>query len=212
MLFLILRHAVLRRRNGATLALFVLPIAVFITFFINIFFVFTKGAKKMLTSSEKDWTDAKAASIAAIAAAVIAGVTAVSVVPLLKWRMTKFFDAAGNPIADSAREGGGHGPTAADLEKAGTGSVAPGTGGAQDVLGRMTNKEIATGLAESWQKRWWKKAVEVSTRGVTCDIHDRIEEDPVVAAIHAHAEKFSPSVEFAFGYLQVSGKLGAGGL
>ena len=81
----------------------------------------------------------------------------------------------------------------------------PGTGGTQDVLGRMTNKEIATELAESWQKRWWRKAVEVSTRGMTYDIHDQIEEDPIVAAIHAHAEKFSPSVEFAFGYLQVSG-------
>ena len=85
-LFLILRTLVLRRKNGATLALFVLPVAVFITFFINIFFVFTKGAKKLLTSTEKDWTDSKAAGIAAICAAVIAGLTAVIIVPLLKVR------------------------------------------------------------------------------------------------------------------------------
>ena len=118
--------------------------------------------------------------------------------------MNKFFDAAGNPVADSASDAAGRaGVTAADLEKAGAASLAPGTGGAQDVLSRMTGKEIATDIAESWQKRWWRKAVAVSTRGVTTDIHDQIEDDPIVAAMHAHAEKFAPSVEFAFGYLQV---------
>lgn len=204
LLFLTLRHTVLRRKNGAFLSLFVLPVAVFITFFVNIFFVFTKGAKKLLTSTEKDWTDAKAAWIAASCAAVISVLSAVIVVPILNMRMKKFFDAAGNPIKDSVSEStAGGAMSKSDIEKAGTGSIAPGTGGAQDVLGRMTQKEIATNITESWQKRWWRKAVAVSTRGVTYDIHDQIEEDPVVAAIHAHAEKFAPSVEFAFGYLQV---------
>ena len=41
-LFFTLRTLVLRRSNAAMLSLFVLPLAVFITFFINIYFVFTK--------------------------------------------------------------------------------------------------------------------------------------------------------------------------
>ena len=237
MLLLILRTLILRRKNGATLALFVLPFAIFVTFFVNIFFVFTKvknvykrrggrrrgmdhdffvfvpahpphptptqqGAKKLLTSSEKDWTDAKAAWIAAACAGGIALLSAVTVVPVLHFRMRKFFDESGNTIKDSARDTVG-GLSASDIEKSGAASVTPGTGGAQDVLDRLGNKMIATNIADSWQKRWWKKAVDVSTRGVTCDIHDQIEEDPIVAAIHARAEKFAPNVEFAFVYLQV---------
>ena len=38
---------------------------------------------------------------------------------------------------------------------------------------------------------------------VQVDIHEGIEEDEVVAAIHAKAEVFDPKAEFAFSYLQV---------
>ena len=34
------------------------------------------------------------------------------------------------------------------------------------------------------------------------DIHDCVEEDPIVAAIHNRAEKFDPRAEVVFSYLQ----------
>ena len=54
-LFLLLRSVVLRRNNALVKSLMVLPFAVALTLFINIYFVFTKGAKKMLVSTSKDW-------------------------------------------------------------------------------------------------------------------------------------------------------------
>ena len=39
--------------------------------------------------------------------------------------------------------------------------------------------------------------------GTEYDIHSVIEEDPLVAKIHANAEKFDPKTEVVFSYLQV---------
>jgi hypothetical protein len=39
------------------------------------------------------------------------------------------------------------------------------------------------------------------------DIHEIVDDDPIVAAIHRHAEVFDPKAEFAFSWLQV--RLGA---
>ena len=50
---------------------------------------------------------------------------------------------------------------------------------------------------------WYEKIFYVFTYGTKVDIHDVVEEDPVVAAIHAHAEVFDPKTEYAFSYLQV---------
>jgi hypothetical protein len=41
------------------------------------------------------------------------------------------------------------------------------------------------------------------THGTSVDIHKVVEEDEVLAAIHAHAEVFDPMAESAFQYLQV---------
>ena len=50
----------------------------------------------------------------------------------------------------------------------------------------------------------WQQVVYLMTYGSKVDIHDVVKEDPVVAAIHAHAEKYDAKTEFAFSYLQVS--------
>lgn len=47
------------------------------------------------------------------------------------------------------------------------------------------------------------KVLRLLTYGTKVDIHEVVEEDPIIAAIHANAEVFSPKVEFAFSYLQV---------
>lgn len=46
-----------------------------------------------------------------------------------------------------------------------------------------------------------KKAI---MHGTSVDVHEVVEEDELVAALHANAEVFEPRVEFTFSYLQVS--------
>ena len=55
------------------------------------YFVFTKGAKKAL-SSDHSWNDAKAAWVSAIIAAGTAVLVAVVALPLLRWRASKAYD------------------------------------------------------------------------------------------------------------------------
>ncbi len=54
------------------------------TTFVNLYFVFTKGAKKSL-SENSNWSDAKSAWIAAAAAGGLFVITAAVFMPLLKW-------------------------------------------------------------------------------------------------------------------------------
>ncbi len=46
--------------------------------------------------------------------------------------------------------------------------------------------------------------------GTSVDIHQVVEEDDMVAAIHQNAEVFDPKAEQAFAYLQVGGRAGRG--
>lgn len=208
MLFLLLRTLVLRRNNALIKSLFVLPFAVALTLFINVYFVFTKGAKKMLVSSAKDWSDGKAAWIAAAIAGIAGLLTALIVVPLLHRRIKTFFDADGNAIEGRETKRGNVNNKGKDNDLEGKGafagdSNAVGTTNAADVLERISQMP-GSALELAWHKRAWKKVVDLSTTGVKYDIHEHgVKEDPMVAAIHANAENFPSEVEFAFGYLQV---------
>jgi hypothetical protein len=53
----------------------------------------------------------------------------------------------------------------------------------------------AAPAAPTWKERMMK--------GVEYDMHAAVEDDPLVAAIHANAEKWDEDTEFVFGYLQV---------
>jgi solute carrier family 20 (sodium-dependent phosphate transporter) len=66
-IFFLTRTFILRRYNSYKLSFWAIPIMTMVTTWINIYFVFTKGAKKML-QTEDDWSDAKAAWIAALCA------------------------------------------------------------------------------------------------------------------------------------------------
>ncbi len=56
--------------------------------------MFTKGAKKSFQKNNADdWSDAKAAWIAACCAAGLAFLTIIIVLPLLKWKADKKFAA-----------------------------------------------------------------------------------------------------------------------
>jgi sodium-dependent phosphate transporter len=48
-----------------------------------------------------------------------------------------------------------------------------------------------------------KKASKAALYGTSVDIHQTVEEDPMIAALHERAEKFDERAEHVFGYLQV---------
>mmetsp|Transcript_37091 Transcript_37091/g.82502 ORF Transcript_37091/g.82502 Transcript_37091/m.82502 type:complete len:676 (-) Transcript_37091:1157-3184(-) len=189
-----LRFLVLRRQNAYALSFWVLPFFVVLTSWINIYFVFTKGAKKSFSENGgDDWSDDKAAWIAACCAAGLGFLTIVVVLPILRWRAKTQLEAQeASADAAAAAENGGQ----VKIEKEGAEAKAIGTDAESDDL-----PEDATFKQKSL--RSMKSLSRVLTRGLTYDIHEIIEEDPIIAAMHEGAERFEPRVEFAFSYLQV---------
>ncbi|PNH04464.1 Phosphate-repressible phosphate permease [Tetrabaena socialis] len=202
-IFLAVRTVVLRHADSYARTYWVLPLCVLITSFINIYFVFTKGAKKMIASSGNDWTDAKSAWIAAICAAGLCVLTIVVALPLLRyWATNKF-------ARDEER--------ARDLEIAtrqvkstpGSGSGSTSTSNSNPpntTASNSTPPNTSTPKSSDSSSRF-SQAMSVvkkaALHGMEVDIHKLVEEDPVVAAIHKNAEVFDYKSEYAFSYLQV---------
>ena len=88
LIFLLSRTLVLRRQNSYQLSFYTIPFLVLLTTWINIYFVFTKGAKKSL-QSEDDWSDSKAGWIALIIAVGTSILSTLVGIPLLKRRVEK---------------------------------------------------------------------------------------------------------------------------
>lgn len=88
-LFLVIRTVVLRRPNSTKIAYWVLPILVFITIWVNLFFILTKGAKN-LVSIPYD----KGAWIAAVAAAGCAVLSSLIIFPIISKRLRNMNDAS----------------------------------------------------------------------------------------------------------------------
>lgn len=193
LIFWTVRFLVLRRKNAYNLSFWVLPLMVLVTVFINMYFVFTKGAKKAL-STGSDWSDTKAVWISMVIAVGISLLTAVVVLPLLKRHCERLFDENGRPIAhvDGTRVDN----TADDK----------GIPGANQERGQAEMAAIDTlelgpnaPVKAAWHQRAWAGA----THGLNVDIHKVVKTDAVINAIHERAEVFEPRVEYAFSYLQV---------
>ncbi|GAQ87816.1 sodium phosphate symporter [Klebsormidium nitens] len=97
LLFFTLRFLVLRRQNAYNLAFWVFPPLVLITTWVNMYFVFTKGAKKALSTGDDSWTDTKAVWVSACIAGGAAILMAL-LTPVLKKRADSNFDADGKRI------------------------------------------------------------------------------------------------------------------
>lgn len=177
-IFVTVRTLVLRREKSYQLSFWVLPFMVLFTTWINIYFVFTKGAKKSFQKSNADeWSDAKAAWIAACCAAGLAFLTIIVVLPLLKWKADKKF--------------------AADAEQHQKDEEA-----ASEV---KVEKDVELERSETNSKflKAMSSIKKAAMHGMEVDIHEYVADDPIVAAIHANAEVFDPKAEYAFSYLQV---------
>lgn len=204
MIFLAVRTVVMRHSNARNRVFWVLPIAVFITLFINVFFVFTKGAAKTLGNT---WPATKAAWVSALIAAGAALVTAVGVLPLLRMRARKHHERIeAEAAAEAARTKGVDSLSGGsdDLEtptKEAAGGASKGTTPAGSKHGALP--ESASCGGNSWAGKLARQASRAALYGTSVDIHQVVEEDPFINALHARAEKFDASAEHAFGYLQV---------
>ncbi|KAG2441714.1 hypothetical protein HXX76_003330 [Chlamydomonas incerta] len=175
-LFFLNRIFVLRRERSTTFAIWVFPVLVFLTVFINVFFVIFKGAKSVAA-----WSAHKSAWVAAV---VAAGTFALAVFPgtwLLRRKVTRDMEEATQKAAD-AEANAGKPKTSED-----------GSGikdGADD-----TNASKAMSVFNSLKR--------AATHGLRQDIHEKVETNKDIHDMHAAAEVFSPETEQVYKYLQV---------
>jgi sodium-dependent phosphate transporter len=192
-IFFLCRTLVLRRENSFQKSFYILPAAILLTIFINVFFVLSKGAGKLLLETAKEpggdqsWcsndgcsdikdaagmvtkknginTD-KAGWVAVAAAAGCAVLGSAILIPLLKRQALRKFENSEKETVDVK---------AADAED--------GAAGAETFMGKMKRLALS---------------------GVNQDIHDVIQTDDAVFALHEAVEQFDPKTEISFQYLQV---------
>ncbi|BBN09461.1 solute carrier family 20 (sodium-dependent phosphate transporter) [Marchantia polymorpha subsp. ruderalis] len=185
-IFFVVRTAVLRRKNAYALSFWTLPPFVLITTWVNMYFVFTKGAKKTLSSSS-DWTDSKAAWVSAVIAAGVTILCIFVALPLLRRMASNHFDSEGNAIQGM--------PTA----------FSPQTASEMRTLDEIAagSNQVSPVDAEPAQLTRWQKFSKAATHGMDVDIHKIVKTDDKIHEIHESAELFEPRVEYAFSYLQV---------
>ena len=103
------RYFVLLSEHSLTRSFQVLPIMIFFVVTIDLYFIFTKGAKKQLAADD-DWSDAKALWISAVVGVGCALLALVIGVPFLKYQLKQKHDVDDSKLASSAEKG-----TAADV-------------------------------------------------------------------------------------------------
>ncbi|EFJ51230.1 hypothetical protein VOLCADRAFT_79832 [Volvox carteri f. nagariensis] len=95
-LFFINRLIILRRQNSTTLAIYMYPVLVGITVFINLFFVISKGAKAVVK-----WNSNKAAWVSGAVSGGCVLLACVPGIPLLRWAVRRDMERAAQKAADA---------------------------------------------------------------------------------------------------------------
>jgi solute carrier family 20 (sodium-dependent phosphate transporter) len=185
-LFLIIRTLVLRRKNSTSIAFWVLPVLMLFTFFVNLFFILTKGVRSIVSIEP-----ANAAWYAACGAGGAAIVGTLAVWPFMR-KLLRQYDEAHNIEAGKNVEG------------------APPTTDSVFMPEDRFQKKIADKLkaveVDPEDKSWganFKRFRNAALRGVTHDIHADVKDDEGIMQMHDDAEKFDPRTETVFKVLQV---------
>lgn len=181
-IFFLCRLFVLRSNNRINRSYYVLPFAVFLTIWINIYFIFVKGAAKTL-STNNDWSKEKSALIALGCAIFFALCSIFIAIPLMK-----------RSAAKDKRN-------TLDITELNTENIIE--------ISNITNTYDKTEensdniINKSKLTKYYIKTKKLLTKGTTYDIHEVVQTNDVIKKIHEHAEKFDPEVEVIFSYLQV---------
>lgn len=158
-----------------------LPVFLFVTIFINLFFILTKGVKNTVSIPYP-----KGAWISAVAGVGVAVLACIVGFPFLRKKAAEV-DEQGNVLAD--------------VEKvAKDGEFDEGTW-QKGIADKLKQKEV-----DPEDKSWGAKMTRVRNamlKGVSVDIHEYVAHNADIAEMHANAEKFDPRTEQIFKYLQV---------
>jgi sodium-dependent phosphate transporter len=153
----------------------------FVTIFINLFFVLTKGVKNMVTIPYP-----MGAWIAAVAGVGVALLSIVVGFPFLR-KKAQEVDEQGNVLSD--------------LEKVAKDGEFDEGSWQKSIADKLKPKEV-----DPEDKSWGAKMTRVrnaALKGLSVDIHEDVNHTTEIAEMHANAEKFDPRTEQIFKYLQV---------
>ncbi|KAF6262371.1 phosphate transporter [Scenedesmus sp. NREL 46B-D3] len=185
-LFTAIRTLVLRRVNSTKIAFWVLPVLMLITFFVNLFFILTKGVKSIVSIKPSD-----AAWYSAVGAVGAAIVGTACIWPFMAKMLRKYdMEAAGASVEE--------------------GKGASGTVPAAFVEEDSFQKRIAAKLAavevdpsDTSIGARLKRFRNAALAGVSHDIHADVQDDETIMDMHEAAERFDPRTETVFKVLQV---------
>ena len=214
-MFIITRAIVLRNENSYERSFYTLPFFVVICTWINVYFVFVKGAKKTIGDGD-DWSDNKAAWVAAIVAFCL-GFVALAATPLVRrravWldeRHTQRQAAYDNyqKTIQTQEATGLDGieltekPDAADVTEGSAGDLSTKKG----VLGTIQSTTVYRSVRDFFNFNGLDlgKAEEKDANGNLIISKDWINDfEPHVQAMQDRAEVFDSKTERVFGVLQV---------
>ena len=205
-LFSLSRTLVLRSPHAYKRSFYVLPPMAFLTFWVNIYFVFTKGAAKVLSRDAEGWTDVKAGWIAAAAAGGVSLLSIFTVIPALHHRVKTIYQMKEEETRISEAKKQDDLEAAAERQSAGEPSVATDVSKneADELETTAVNQDDAAPVGRAAMLRsYLKRARDATMHGMEVDIHAIVEEDELVAASHANAEVFDEKAELVFSYMQV---------
>ena len=208
LLFIPLRMIVLRSPNSFGRALFVLPMCVFLTFFVLVVFIIQSGAKN---NQWKSFSDGKAVGIGAGFAVGTAAIAAALGWLVLKPRILAEAEGvaaraaaakAAAMEAAASKEGGGE---AAAARAAAMADIDAAAGvGQQSAFGARMSTAWANFKATRVGDLLTNNVVSrTMSYGASYKVHDHIETDDRVAELWRDAEVFDTSTERLFRYLQV---------
>jgi sodium-dependent phosphate transporter len=158
-----------------------LPVFLFVTIFINLFFVLTKGVKNMVNIPYP--MGAWISAVAGVGVAVLASVVGF---PILR-KKAQEVDDEGNVLSD--------------VEKVAKDGEFDEGSWQKSIADKLKPKEV-----DPEDKSLSAKMTRVRNavlKGVSVDIHEDVNHTTEIADMHANAEKFDPRTEQIFKYLQV---------
>lgn len=190
-IFLLCRTFVLRRQNASKKALYVLPLAVFGTSWINVYFVLTKGAKKLIDEKES-WSDRKASLIALFVAIGLTALTTFTAIPYIIFKANKKYDDNNQQIELEPQLNNIDKISSIDVENTNL-EIEPHT---QDIT--KVNSRCTPQFTD-----YKHSIVTAIKKHFNPDIDSKVEEDELVSAMHKSAEVFEERAEYIFSFLQV---------
>ena len=191
-IFWLCRTFVLRRQNASKKALYVLPLAVFGTSWINIYFVLTKGAKKMISENDS-WSDRKASLISLYVALATTGLTVVTAVPYITFRANKKFSQQLIELETV--------PTT--QEQGSKNEIVVLCPNDTQCCNNVNHDEDNVVNGNTTILKYKNKIFMTVRKHFSPDVDSKVEDDELVAAMHNSAEVFEEKAEYIFSFLQI---------